>query len=242
MQKLSTYYTYTHDTMQRIEVGVNLELETVSDTRMLQTLLWLFIPCGTIQKEQLTPLKEMLSEELLHHLHAEFAGFRIVDTWLELYFYAPSAKKFEPVVASLLAEQYPYEIGSYKDAKQKFYADELYPDMKQQLQIHNNDVIMQLREAGDQSSCTREVEHYLFFPTQSNAKRALRKAVELQFTCKNEYIDDTRELRYIITLTKSHSIESAHIHAITEALFDIALEEHGIYEGWSTTLVEKNSL
>ncbi len=242
MQKISKYYTHTHDAAQTIEVGVNLAFDATSDDDTLHTLLWLFLPYDVSRQEELAQLQQMLCEKLYRHLHVEFAGFRIVDAWLELYFYAQSAKKFEPFVASLLAQQYTYETGSCKDVRQKFYFDELYPDIKQLLQIHNNEIIMQLQEAGDQCEYEREVEHYLFFPTASNAKRALRKMIDLEFTCKQEYVNDDNELRYTIIVTKSHNVNDAVIHAITEDLCDIAMQEHGSYEGWSTVLVEKNSL
>ena len=242
MQNISTYTVPAHDDTQTIEVGVNLAFDTTLDAEMLPTLLWLFIPYDGTKHEKLIQLQQILCEELYRQIRAEFVGFRIVDGWLELYFYAQSAKKFEPIVASLLEQQYSYEIGSYKDVKQKFYFDALYPDMKQLLQIRNHEIMLQLQEAGDQCECDREVEHYLFFPTQSNAQRALNKALDLEFTCKQEYINDANELRYTIVLTKSHNISDAVISDITEDLCDIALEEHGSYEGWSTILVEKNSL
>ncbi len=225
-----------------IEVGVNLAFDAASDETILQTLLWLFIPYDVVQEQKWMELGQKLIEELYQHLRAEFAGFRIVDGWLEFYFYAQSAKRFEPIVASLLTPQYSYEIGSYKDVKKTFYFDELYPNIKQLLQIHNNEIIAQLREAGDQCEHDREVEHYLFFPTQSNAQRALEKVYSLGFTCKQEYINDDNELRYTIIVTKSHNVKESVIHATTEDLCDIAMLEHGSYEGWSTILVEKNSL
>ncbi len=242
MQKISKYYASSHDGSSTIEVGVNLEFGATSDEAMLPTLLWLFLPYDVTLEEQRESLQQRLAQTLQCQLHAEFAGFRIVDTWLEFYFYAPSAKKFEPLVASLLAQQYAYEIGSYKDTKQKFYFEELYPDKKQLLQIYNREIIVQLQEAGDQCECEREVEHYLLFPTQSHAARALEEALRMKFTCKHEGVNDENALRYTVILTKSHNVSDAVIHNITESLFDLAVHEHGSYEGWSTVLVEKNSL
>ncbi|RUM62998.1 MAG: hypothetical protein DSZ03_05860 [Sulfurimonas sp.] len=239
MQILSKYHPVCEATASSVEIGVNLEFEAASDACALETLLWLFLPYNAAEREQYEQLLQTLAEVLKQRLRAELAGYRIVDGELELYFYAPSAKTFEPVVAAFMSEYSGYDMGSCKDAKQKFYFDALYPDARQLLQIQNTQTIAQLQEAEDQCEQEREVEHYLLFPTRGNAVRALQKASALEFTCKHEYTDDTGELRHIIVITKSHDVSDAVIHEITEDLFVIAMEEHGRYEGWSTTLVLK---
>jgi len=183
-------------------------------------------------------LVDELNGMLKKELDATFAGYRVVEGWFEVYFYAPTAKKFENIIASILTFEQAYEAGSYKDSKYKLYFDELYPDELQFLQIKNSEIIASLKEAGDNHEVPREVEHYLFFATQSNAQRAIAMAETLEFTCKEEMIDDESELRHGIALTQVHKVDEESIDKVTKELVDVAMQEHGVYRGWSTTLIQ----
>ncbi len=239
-----TRYNSITDDMVHVETGVNLEFEKESHETFAQNVLWLFVKlnngnCSANEHELLLQFLEKLTMELKTKIEATFAGYRIVEGWFEIYFYAHSAKKFENIAASIVASEYnySYEIGSYKDTKYKFYFDELYPDATQLLQIQNRETMSALQDAGDNSELPREVEHYLFFATDSNAQRAVEKAAALGFTCKDKFVDDDNELRYTIILMQSHNVTYDIIDHITQDLLSLAMEEHGLYEGWSTTLV-----
>ncbi len=238
-----TCYSDIGDDGLDVEVGVNLEFEKESHEAFAENVLWLFVKlnnssCSAEEHELLLQLLEKLTMELKTKIEATFAGYRIVEGWFEIYFYAYSAKKFENIAASIVASEYnySYEIGSYKDTKYKFYFDELYPDIMQLLQIQNTQTISLLQEAEDNGELPREVEHYLFFATNSNAQRAVEKAAALGFTCKDKFVDDDNELRHTIILIQSHNVTYKVIDMITQDLLNLAMEEHGLYEGWSTTL------
>ncbi|MEA2112166.1 MAG: DUF695 domain-containing protein [Campylobacterota bacterium] len=234
-----TRYQNVNDDNESIEVGVNLEFEKESYETFAQNVLWIFLKIREGSADELTLLLELLEElnsSLKEKLEATLAGYRVVDGWFEIYFYAYSAKKFENITASVVGSKYSYEVGSYKDTKYKLYFDELYPDEMQFLQIRNSDIISSLHAAGDNHEAIREVEHYLFFPTKSNAQRAISKAQSLEFTCKEELVDDESELRHAIVLTQVHSVTPEVVDTITKELMQLAMDEHGLYEGWSTTL------
>ncbi len=234
-----TQYQNVCDEGESIEVGVNLDFEKESHETFAQNVLWIFLKIKESDDAEfvrLLELLEALNATLKSKLEATLAGYRVVDGWFEIYFYAYSAKKFENLAASVVDSEYSYEIGSYKDTKFKLYFDELYPDETQFLQIRNSAIIASLHEAGDEHEVEREVEHYLFFPTKSNAERAMSKAQALEFTCKEELIDDESELRHAIVLIKDHQVTHEVIDAVTKELMELAMDEHGLYEGWSTTL------
>ncbi len=235
MQQQLRYYIDKNSDIEQVKIGVDIEFSNESS----DTLLWLFISVDNALDEKVDLLQRQITTVLHENIAAYFVGFRRLEHWLELYFYAPSAKKFEPLVASIVQEAYHYEIGSYKDSAQTFYKDVLYPNTKEFLQIQNSEVIQQLQEAGDENVYEREVEHYLFFPTQSNAKRALDQLLLQQFTCKKEFIEEESELCYAFIVTKSHAVCYDVIDAVTGSIYDIARSEHGVYEGWSTTLIQK---
>jgi regulator of RNase E activity RraB len=235
------HYQNITDEGSSVEVGVNLDFEKESYETFAQNLLWIFLKIkegSDAEFKHLFALVDELNGMLKKELDATFAGYRVVEGWFEVYFYAPTAKKFENIIASILTFEQAYEAGSYKDSKYKLYFDELYPDELQFLQIKNSEIIASLKEAGDNHEVPREVEHYLFFATQSNAQRAIAMAETLEFTCKEEMIDDESELRHGIALTQVHKVDEESIDKVTKELVDVAMQEHGVYRGWSTTLIQ----
>lgn len=232
------YYEYFEDDTVSCRCDVELDLYDDLGETERQTLLWLFIKEDDRLSPSFQSFFSALNENLTQQLDAVFAGTLSKEGWIECYFYAYDAKKFVNIVSDLLKTHGPYthEMGSYKDTKWKFYTENLYPEPFQMLLIQNRHTCDALREEGDDLSIVREVEHYLFFQTKSSLQRAIEK-MELDGYAFKEHVEDKEsDYYYGAIMTKSHSATFEEINLITEFLFDIALNEHGLYEGWSTTL------
>jgi regulator of RNase E activity RraB len=98
------------------------------------------------------------------------------------------------------------------------------------------ETINALKDEGDDVSKERGCEHYLFFQLEAQRERAITKIEKLGFTCKEDTYNSKEEYAYGIVMVKSHSVDEESIHQIVDELDEIVTKEHGIYEGWSTTI------
>ena len=246
---MTDFYTSTEDDLS-VVTDLDLELiDHVPDERF-PWLLWSFVKVrqpnenGLPQKEEELTLHD-LRHELIHALHENlqvvYAGSRLVDGWLELYFYAPSPKRYENIVTQTMGayKEYAHESGSRRDAKWEQYLRTLYPDARQFQQIQSRHTILALSEEGDDLTLERPVEHYIFFKTRSNEERFSDKALEMGFTLKEQVEQDDETYPYGVVLERAGAVTFEATEACIDMLFAEVLKEHGVYEGWSTALAKE---
>jgi hypothetical protein len=208
-------------------------------------LLWLFIKLkkpeddglwGENEHESLLDIMEVL-QEAYENIDIQHVGYKVQEGWLELYYYAPQAKRFQGIASDILkTHNYVFETGSSRDPKWDNYRYELYPNHKTLLYIQSMETITALQDEGDNLSIERGCEHYLFFQTEAQRKRVVDKIEKLDFTCKEETHNSKEEYAYGAVLVKSHNVEEENIHQIVDELDEIATKDYGVYEGWSTTI------
>lgn len=237
------YITAGEDAPVRTEVEMDYIDEAPDKKR--PWLLWAFLKMHDVDENgfatasELSALQEVsfsLEEALSKELDAVSVGQRYVEGWLELYFYAPTAKTFQTIVAKTVGSDYMIDTGSAKDAKWEHYRYTLYPDALMGHQIQSRQIIEELTEAEDDLSKQREVEYYLQFQTEANAKRAGDSLQDEGFTVKDISYDSHDEYGYTLIATKEHAIEMPLLERAAALLIDKAEKEHGIYAGWSTVL------
>jgi regulator of RNase E activity RraB len=244
---MNDYYVYRNEEGAAVRTETDLSLiDTVPDNRR-PWLVWVFVKikspdangwCIGQECEQLLKLRSSMQKMLGAEIDAVFAGERMQDGWVELFFYAPAAKKFQSSAASVMKdyEGYAFDTGSSRDAKWEHYQLELYPDAVMLQQIESRFIISELEEAGDDITAEREVEHYLFFQTEANAERFAQKMAEKGFALKEKVVQENAEHAHGVVLVKTHAVTEEVLMAQTSELFDEAYREHGTYEGWSTVL------
>lgn len=232
------FYEMRDDENTPFRCEVELDLLDDAPLEDKPLLLWFFVKTDEPQGERFTAFREDLEHTLTESLDAVFAGTFTKDGWVEFYFYADSAKRFENLTSEVLARHgnYPYERGSSRDSKWEMYLERLYPDGYALLRIQNRHTIEALIEAGDDLTLAREVEHYLFFQTKSAMDRAVAFLAAHGFALKESVKDDESDYAYGAVLTKTESITPEEVEESTALLYDTSLQEHGQYEGWSTVL------
>lgn len=201
-------------------------------------LLWIFVNVNEKQREEFDCFRTDLIDTLHSDMGALYAGTITKEGWCELYFYASTAKSYTHLTAQVISRHhsYPYECSSSRDAKWEFYFERLYPSAHAALMIQNRHTIEALIEAGDDLSIAREVEHYIFFQTKTSMERAIANLQPHGFTLKEAILDNETDYAYGAVLLKHEAITPHQVEETTSILFDISLQEHGHYEGWSTVL------
>ena len=223
----------------RCDVELDLIEEAPQEER--PSLLWLFVKADTLT-EALESFTRDLIAALGDSLDAVFAGRVMKEGWAEFYFYAPQAKRFENISSDVMNTHggFVYERGVSRDSKWEMYTDNLFPDPYGLLSIQNRHTISDLLEAGDDLTLPREVEHYLFFQTKTSMERAVAQLSSHGFSVKEFVNDDESDYAYGVVLIKTEAITPEIVSDTTTSLYESAIQEHGIYEGWSTTMGESN--
>jgi regulator of RNase E activity RraB len=231
------FYELLDDENIPYRCDVELDLIEEAPQEYRPSLLWLFVKADAVTKS-LESFTQDLILTLNTTLDAVFAGRVMKDGWAEFYFYAPQSKRFENISSDVMNRHggYVYERGSSRDGKWEMYIDNLYPDAYGLLSIQNRHTIDALVEAGDDLSIPREVEHYLFFQTKSSMERAVSQLASHGFEVKEYVNDDESDYGYGVVFVKLEAITPEIVEETTTSLYESAMQEHGLYEGWSTVL------
>jgi len=224
------------------EVLIESDLNAYAYSQKYAWLLSIFIKCDTCNDnqegfEEFLETKEALIIALEHNEKAKYVGSRVVDGWVELYFYANTSKGLENNIKHILQPSaYVYESSVVKDNKWNFHYKNLTPTELELCHIQSDKIIFMLEDEDDDLSVARDVEHYLSFDTATQKKRFVENLSLDGFIFKDEISSD--EFANGIALVKHHSVEKEEVQKVVEILFNEVKKENGYYEGWSTILVE----
>lgn len=228
------YFTRVNSENLEEKVKINLDFyhDLPEDEKIYS--LWVFIKSD----QNLDTLQNEITKVLSEKHSANFVATRELDGWLELYYYAPSERKFTTTINELMSKyQYTFECGSHKDQKFKVYLETLYPSELEFHQIESRHIIETLEAEGDDIEVSREVEHYAFFQTEANRERFIETTKELDFKIKELVQQGNSDYSYGAVLVKNHSVTLEVVQNEISDLLEKIIVEHGYYEGWSTTLV-----
>lgn len=168
-----------------------------------------------------------------------FAGARYIDNWIEVYFYSRDAKLLRTFIMEKLPQGVQYELSSKPDEKWRFYFDELMPNEKEKLTIQNRYAIEDLVEAGDNLNAEHDFVHTFYFHTKAQSERVQSALETLGYQFYDSYEDEESERSNVLQMQHQDSVSLEGVDAFCTALQKIIKKEHGIYDGWSTELVEK---
>jgi len=191
--------------------------------------------------EEFLETKESLIIALEHNDTAKYVGMRVVDGWSELYFYSDESKDLDTTVAKMLnPSSYVYESSVVKDSKWDFHYKNIFPTELELCHIESEKIIFLLQEENENLEVARDVEHYVSFETPTQKNRFINTLNLEGFSVKDEI--DSEEFENGVALVKNHAVTSEEVRKVVEELFAVLKKSQGYYEGWSTTLVNTETL
>jgi len=215
------------------DFSIEVELDIDED---VQTYPWLF--SLFIESELDEDIKNEIIEIVEKKPFVKYVGKRFIDGWSELYFYSMNSKNIQNDIHAYLKDRsFKFESGVVKDTKWEFYQGNLQPSELEFFMIESQKIVDMLADEGDDISKDREVEHYVMFDTQTQMQRFIDTLESTEFKFKDEISND--ECEYGVAVISTHNLEYKIISKAIEELISLAKKEHGFYELWSTTLVER---
>ena len=223
-------------------ISIEVELEIDEMQKDFPWLFSLFLKFD-LQKESLEKvdefyeMKESVILSLENNSLVKYVGQRSIDGWVELYFYALNSKNLLDKIKTYLNEsKLMFEQGVVRDTKWDFYTANLMPSELEYCFMESQKIVEILEEEGDNSSLSREVEHYAMFDTDSQKQRFVEVMKSYGFSFKDDISTD--ECAHGVALIKEHTLDEETIRETIAQLYEAVKVEHGFYELWSTTLVE----
>ena len=156
----------------------------------------------------------------------------------EFYFYAETHDGLLKAVNAGLKgfEGHRFDVGSQKDPEWEQYLNVLYPSSEDLQRIANMDLLDVLRDKGDVLTAAREVQHWMYFPSESARLLFRDAAVAVGYKFVSES-GSKRDSPFGIVVGRTQSIEQASIDRTVIELLHLSQRFDGEYDGWETPIV-----
>jgi Family of unknown function (DUF695)/Regulator of ribonuclease activity B len=156
----------------------------------------------------------------------------------EFYFYGETKSGFSQAVEAALQgfEGYRYDTGCQEDPERGQYLNVLYPSPEDLQRIANMDLLDVLVKKGDVLTVAREVQHWMYFRSESSRSLFRDAAVATGFKVVSEP-SSKGNLPFGIVVARTQSIEQNTIDRTVLDLFNLARRFDGDYDGWETPVV-----
>ena len=156
-----------------------------------------------------------------------------------LYAYLPSTTDAKQILEKALApcSKYVPELNITFDSDWSFYFEGLFPSPEELRVILNEQVLRSLEEGGDPLESPREIDHWIFFPTEESLE-SFKKEVEGNGFAVRSESKEGGDLPYSLHISREDSVDRDSLHDLVLDLFRKAEALGGDYDGWETQIVD----
>jgi len=157
------------------------------------------------------------------------------------YYYIEDTSGLRELLSSLYKSRFPSYtpyINIKDDTAWKFYLEFLYPNEETYEYMQNQKVLVQLQKAGDKLEKARQVDHWIYFPTEPDRNCFILYAKQNHFRIElTEKATDTKQ-PYKLQMSRIDKVDASSITRVTLGLIKAARKCNGDYDGWETVLVK----
>ncbi len=225
--------------LDAVQVGPVEGLPTMAfiRLRMLNPL-----PDGLSSPEEfgtLCAVEDALNDQVAGE-QAAYVGRCTSNGFRDFFFYVAPDVDWGRVVAACMEPfvDYVYEVGTRDDPKWSTYFNYLYPSQRDGQSIENRRVCKALEEHGDTLKEPREIDHWLNFGNEDDLCAFIDAAERIGFQVREQALEPDEDDRYVLQVFRTDVPGYASIDAVTLPLFDLAVANNGVYEGWESVVVQ----
>ncbi|MEL6651374.1 MAG: DUF695 domain-containing protein [Bacteroidota bacterium] len=191
------------------------------------------------EAETLYVMEDRLAEHLAQNLQGVYAGRNTHNGKRIFYFYTASAIDYAGVVAEVM-DSFPthtYELENFVDPEWAFFEQFLFPSQVEYQSILNRRVLEKLKENGLTASDTQEVEHFLYFYSETAREMFLERIAQDNFRVIGKgYTEASARPPYSLVLVREDKMDTQTIDAVVLYLIQAAEHCQGEYDGWGTAV------
>ena len=157
------------------------------------------------------------------------------------YFYINEDKGLSEKIEEFYTQKYPkykYYLNVKEDKEWDYYREFLYPNEETLNYMADQSVLRNLQDAGDPLTKARRVDHWLYFPSESDMKKCKEDLEKQNFTIQSAGYNKETSLPYELLIWRIDKVDIDSIYPTTSKLRETAKKYNGEYDGWETS-VEK---
>lgn len=125
-----------------------------------------------------------------------------------------------------------------KDEKWETYLTFLYPNEETQEYMSNSKVVMELEKAGDKLEKERQVDHWIYFPTERDRKCFISYCTAQKFKIEAQETSKESKLPFKLQISRIDKADLSSISVLTLELRRQAAKCKGDYDGWETFVIK----
>jgi regulator of RNase E activity RraB len=228
-------------------VFINLSLRNEAPILSKPWLLWVWVhfqaPRGDglsdgKEAPTLFKIEELLAAHIGRQCQAIPCGRITTEGRREFYFYGETKEGLAAAVQAARSDfrEYKFDLGDQEDSLWEHYLNVLYPSAQDLERIKNRDLLGVLAEQGDVPGAAREVQHWMYFPSDETRALFRHEASKDGFKIESEsHVDGDRP--FGISVIRKQSVEKELIDATVVELLRLVERFQGEYDGWETPVI-----
>lgn len=189
------------------------------------------------EAEALYILEDHLSNHLAVNLGGVYVARNTTSGQRIFYFYCRSSIDYRNVIAEVMSQfdHYQWSCHAYTDTDWDFFRTSLYPSSYGLQSILNRRLMDKLQQEGDDLSLAREVEHFVYFPSQRSREQFLTQALQEGYSIV-EVSDPQADapLPFGAVISRIEQLEQGKMDDAVAWLLQTAEILEGLYDGWGT--------
>ncbi len=229
---------------------VDLGLAKVAPLADKPNLVWVSVNMNTPREDGLSSSEEFdnlsaienrLQEFIINKHNSTYAGRLTTDGRRDFYFYMGDTTLYDKTISESLVAfpTYTFDFGIKEDNKWEQYLNFMYPNPRQFQSIQNRRVIDNLEKNGDSLTTPRQVDHWIYFKTDSDRSDFLKKIEPLKFDIvSGDERTSFADFPYKLHISRIDKVDLNSVDDYVLDLWEFANECNGDYDGWETS-VEK---
>jgi regulator of RNase E activity RraB len=180
-------------------------------------------------------IEDALNLQLERNCRAILCGRITTEGRREFYFYAETKHGFRTAVETALTgfHGYRFNFGEQEDSMWKQYFNVLHPSRDDLQRIKNRQLLDLLQKQGDVLSIAREVQHWIYFPSEQSRACFREEAINAGFKVGYESQVEG-DHPFGITVLRTQPVEQELIDNTVIELLRLAQQVRGQYDGWET--------
>lgn len=192
------------------------------------------------EAEILYVIEDQLADHLAETLGGLYVGRSTGNKQRIFYFYCNASIGYPAIIEEVMEGfgNHSYICAAMTDVEWAFYKQFLYPSPSEYQSILNRRVIENLEIYGDRLTKAREIEHFLYFPTEYYRSIFIGKIQLDKFNIVSLNHDETRnDFPYSLVISRVDRIDNHAIDELVLHLVNLSQECEGNYDGWGTAVI-----
>ncbi|ELP35333.1 DUF695 domain-containing protein [Rhodopirellula baltica] len=172
---------------------------------------------------------------------AHYVGRNTSGGCRDFYIYSDNGQTVSDVLSQAMVPftDYQFDTDHRHEPDWSAYRDFLCPSPRDMQLIQNQHVIESLQESNDQLDILRNVSHWAYFTDASARKKFVSESHAIGFALHHEIDPDAKSNKWGAVVTREHAVDYSSLAEVTLALYDIATELGGDYDGWETPVISE---